>query len=430
MSPSPALSTGDSQTKGRLKRANGTSNARGATGAFQPPEVEALEDFKVRFCNGNGCSLATFDLMVQHGFEGQFPSVNGITKRSFWNQVRAILPNRDKRSVYRFMKRHFQASGQKSHQWTAEQEDELVALYKQHGPKWARIADEIGRSADDVVQRFKNRLEHRDTMNTGPWSDAEFDLMKTALRGAWSRLGEQGYDVGANIYEMDESLISWGQISTSMKHIRSRQQCADKWRGVKTTMTSLPGSQVNSRANSRSVSRSATPSSAQQPKGRRSDAWVRPGDDDSDAPGLEADKEAKNPTPAASSPLKQQNNAESSDGSSSDSEEYSTTSDSEEESESDAKAEKEPPMPTIKKEQETAPSESGSETGSSTNSDSDSDSDDSSSDGSDDEDNPKTVKVEGSDDVIPETPVVEREGASSAMSDASDSSDEESSDSE
>ncbi|KAL4952336.1 hypothetical protein BDW69DRAFT_167962 [Aspergillus filifer] len=269
---------GDSQAKGRLKRVNGTSNARGSTGAFQPSEVEALEDFKVRFCNGNGCSLATFDLMVQHGFEGPFPNVNGITKRSFWSQVRAILPDRDKRSVYRFMKRHFQASGQKSHQWTPEQEDELVALHKQHGPKWARIADELGRSADDVVQRWKNRLEHRDTMNTGPWSDAEFDLMKTALRDAWSKLGEQGYDVGANIYEMDESLISWGQISTSMKHIRSRQQCADKWRGVKATMTSLPGSQVNSRANSRSVSRSATPSSA--PKGRRSNAWVRPDDDD------------------------------------------------------------------------------------------------------------------------------------------------------
>ncbi|KAL4799754.1 hypothetical protein BDV19DRAFT_354715 [Aspergillus venezuelensis] len=253
-SPSPALSIGDSQTKGRLKRANGTSNARGATGAFEPSEVEALEDFKVRFCNGNGCSLATFDLMVQHGFEGPFPSVNGISKRSFWSQVRAILPDRDKRSVYRFMKRHFQASCQKSHQWTPEQEDELVALYKQYGPKWARIADEIGRSADDVVQRWKNRLEHRDTMNTGPWSDAEFELLKKALRDAWSKLGEQGYDVGANIYEMDESLISWGQISTSMNHIRSRQQCADKWRGVK----------------------------AQQPLGRRSNAWISPDEDDSD----------------------------------------------------------------------------------------------------------------------------------------------------
>ncbi|KAL5043524.1 hypothetical protein BDW71DRAFT_187873 [Aspergillus fruticulosus] len=278
-SPSPALSTGGSQAKGRLNRSNGAINAKGTTGAFLPHEVEALEDFKVEFCNANACSTTTFDLMVQHGKEGPFPGPNGIGKRTFWQQVHKILPGRDRRSVYRFMKRHFQASGQKPHEWTEEQEDELVVLYQQHGPKWAHIAEMLGRSGDDVVQRWKNRLEHRDTMKTGPWSDEETSQLKDALRSAWDKLRSEGIDVGENIYEMDESLISWSQISKSMRHARSRQQCADKWRRLK--LTAAGPSQANSRTNSRS----ATPHSAkpEYSKNYKSAAYVFSSEDESES---------------------------------------------------------------------------------------------------------------------------------------------------
>ncbi|KAL4751584.1 hypothetical protein BDW72DRAFT_173294 [Aspergillus terricola var. indicus] len=283
MSPSPALSVSGSQTKGRLNRSNGTVNAKGTTGAFLPHEVEALEDFKVEFCNANACSTTVFDLMVQHGNEGPFPGPSGIGKRTFWQQVHKILPGRDRRSVYRFMKRHFQASGQKPHEWTEEQEDELVVLYQQHGPKWAQIAEMLGRSGDDVVQRWKNRLEHRDTMKTGPWSDEETSQLKDALRAAWDKLRSEGINVGENIYEMDESLILWSQISKSMRHVRSRQQCADKWRRLK--LTAAGPSQANSRANSRVNSRSVTPHSAKpEPhKNYKSAAYVFSSEDESES---------------------------------------------------------------------------------------------------------------------------------------------------
>ncbi|CBF77137.1 hypothetical protein AN4618.2 [Aspergillus nidulans FGSC A4] len=283
VSPSPALSVGGTQTKGRLNRSNGTVNAKGTTGAFLPHEVEALEDFKVEFCNANACSTTVFDLMVQHGKEGPFPGPSGIGKRAFWQQVHKILPGRDRRSVYRFMKRHFQASGQKPHEWTEEQEDELVVLYQQHGPKWAHIAEMLGRSGDDVVQRWKNRLEHRDTMRTGPWSDEETNQLKDALRAAWDKLRSEGINVGENIYEMDESLILWSQISKSMRHVRSRQQCADKWRRLK--LTAAGSSQANSRANSRMNSRSVTPHSAKPEfhKNYKSAAYVFSSEDESES---------------------------------------------------------------------------------------------------------------------------------------------------
>ncbi|RDW72320.1 MYB DNA-binding domain protein [Aspergillus mulundensis] len=282
-SPSPVLSVGSSQAKGRLNRTNGVANAKGTTGAFLPDEVTALEDYKVQFCNSHRCPTATFDLMVQHGKEGPFPGPVGVPKRIFWQDIHKILPDRDRRSVYRFMKRHFQASDQKAHDWTEEQEDELVELYQKHGPKFAQIAEILGRGSDDVVQRWKNRLEHRDTMKTGAWSDEEMGLLKAALRAAWSKMKDNGYDVGENIFEMDESLISWSQISSSLEHVRSRQQCADKWRRYK-QLAVAPTSQPNSRATSRV--RSVTPSTKKRrthfARNRKSSAYVLNSDEESE----------------------------------------------------------------------------------------------------------------------------------------------------
>ncbi|KAJ0416843.1 hypothetical protein BJY00DRAFT_290963 [Aspergillus carlsbadensis] len=276
------------------------SNRNGTTGAFQPEEVEALEKFKVEFCNTNNCSLATFDQMVQHGMQGTFPGERWIGKRPFWKSAFEVLPDRDHRSVLRFMKRHFQGSDQKSHVWTEEQEAELVALIRQHGPKYALLADMLGRSSDDVVQRWKNRLEHRDKMKIGVWSEDELDALRSALTVAWTRSKGQGYDVGDNIYEMDESLISWGEVSKKMGHVRSRQQCADKWRRIKSKLS-------NSQPNSRSATPATSRRPSRGPSQFRSSRFVESDADDSDEQDDIADSQGKGSTSAHSprkSPIK------------------------------------------------------------------------------------------------------------------------------
>ncbi|PYI07251.1 hypothetical protein BO78DRAFT_341731 [Aspergillus sclerotiicarbonarius CBS 121057] len=206
-------------------------------GFFTAEEVKKLEKFKLKLCTTHGISNDTFDLMVQHSERDKstpFPChADVITKPTFWKEVYQIIPNRDKRSVYRFMRRHFQCSAQKPHHWTHEQDDELILLHNRHGPKWAYIAKMIGRSDDDVVQRWKNRLEHRRTMNRGPWSEVEVRALQEHLQFSWTAMKEIGHDVGRDIYEMDESLIAWGQVSNKMNNCRSRQQCADKWRKVR-----------------------------------------------------------------------------------------------------------------------------------------------------------------------------------------------------
>lgn len=214
-----------------------TNDTGKVTGFFTPDEVQALENFKVEFCNSNGLPGETFNRMVQHSDRdkgSEFPCESSITsKQDFWKSIYETIPNRDRRSVYRFMRRHFQASTQKPHEWTHEQDEELVSLHERYGPKWAQIAKLLGRSDDDVVQRWKNKLEHRDTMRRGPWLEQEVRGLQEALTNTWESLKRTGRDVGKDIYEMDETFIAWGVVSDYLQNCRSRQQCADKWRKVR-----------------------------------------------------------------------------------------------------------------------------------------------------------------------------------------------------
>jgi hypothetical protein len=206
-------------------------------GFFAPFEVSALETFKLQFCNEHAISSERFDRMVQHvdrRKDSGWPCDESIIKKpDFWQQIYDVLPSRDRRSVYRFMRRHFQDSSQKPHHWTHEQDDELIDLVGRYGPRFAHIAKILGRVEDDVVQRWKNRLEHRSTMRRGAWSEEEVRGLLDALQASWNNLKKDGQDVGGDIYEMDEGLISWGTVSNKLQNCRSRQQCADKWRKIR-----------------------------------------------------------------------------------------------------------------------------------------------------------------------------------------------------
>ncbi|RAL10315.1 MYB DNA-binding domain protein [Aspergillus homomorphus CBS 101889] len=208
----------------------------GKKGFFEADEIEKLEAFKLEFCTTHGQVADVFDSMVQHSDRDRqdWPVHNDIiTKSEFWKRVYETLPNRDKRSIYRFMRRHFQCSSQKPHQWTHEQDEELVSLHRLHGARWAYIARMLGRSDDDVVQRWKNRLQHRRTMNHGSWKEEEVRALLEAVQAAWHAMKAAGENVGRDIYEMDEFSIAWGPISDRMNNCRSRQQCADKWRKLR-----------------------------------------------------------------------------------------------------------------------------------------------------------------------------------------------------
>ena len=229
--------------KGRGFRIGGKSQQK--TGFFVEEEVKALEQFKIKFCNAHGVQGRVFDAMVQHSERGgdEWPLPTDVqSKNEFWNEIYALIPDRDRRSVYRFMRRHFQDTTQKAHVWTPEQDDELVRLHAQHGPKYALIAKLLGRSDDDVTQRWKNRLQHRATKRTGAWSEAELVTFVRSLEEYRKILIESSADpekAGKDIWEMDLKSISWGSISNGMENSRTRQQCADKWRKISKNIRNL-----------------------------------------------------------------------------------------------------------------------------------------------------------------------------------------------
>lgn len=235
--------------KGREKklrgpRIGGKDNDK-KIGFFTADEVNLLEGHKVLFCNTHNFANDTsrFDAMVQHSDRSgvDFPCPPEIcTKPNFWAEIYTLIPSRDRRSVYRFMRRHFQDSKQKAHDWTPEQDKELIELMELHPNKFAHIAKLLGRSDDDVTQRWKNRLQHRDKQNRGAWTEPELRGLQAAVQTAWKVNSMQAPNLaGKDVYQMDEKHVAWGAVSDSMNNARSRQQCADKWRKIRKHVLTL-----------------------------------------------------------------------------------------------------------------------------------------------------------------------------------------------
>ncbi|KAJ5748850.1 uncharacterized protein N7511_010546 [Penicillium nucicola] len=211
-------------------------------GFYTPEELEKIESHKVNFCKLHGISSLTFDELVHHSERGSqdwpLPTAT-ISKSEFWDEIYCLLPGRDRRSVYRFMRRHFQGSSQRAHDWSPEQDEELIELHESHGPKWTYIGRLLGRSDDDVWQRWKNKLRYKDTMNRGSWSEEEAKLFLEAMQAVWESLShtlnkeEKRKSLGKDFYEMDETLVPWGTISAALDNKRSEQQCSDKFRKLR-----------------------------------------------------------------------------------------------------------------------------------------------------------------------------------------------------
>jgi hypothetical protein len=226
----------------RGSRIGGKSNMK--VGFFVKEEVAKLEAFKVAFCNTHGFSdHKKFDEMIQHSERdgGDWPCPADVcTKSEFWTEIYNLVPDRDRRSLYRFMRRHFQDSTQKPHEWTEDQDKELVALMSQHKGKWAYVAKLLGRSDDDVTQRWKNQLEHRGKMNRGKWGEEELRSLLDEIQKVWDRVyASDGDAAGKDMYELEEKHLRWGIISDQLGNVRSRQQCADKWRKIRRSVEQM-----------------------------------------------------------------------------------------------------------------------------------------------------------------------------------------------
>lgn len=103
------------------------------------------------------------------------------------------------------------------------------------GPKWEQVSTQVGRTAADCRDRYRNHIEHGTSKTTGQLYN--FTIRSSLLRhwiGPWSKEEEEKLTkiVQAITAEMGSSPdqdVFWSIVSQKMDHKRSRQQCRTKW---------------------------------------------------------------------------------------------------------------------------------------------------------------------------------------------------------
>lgn len=205
----------------RLKAKSGTrtSSDNKKTGRFSKKENQEMERFKQGWCVQYQIDERTFNNCINRRRKSGFPPSVDFTKSQMLEEFLEVLPDRDKRSMFRYKERNWQNVEATPYEWTNEQDRELQALVEEHGSKWTTIADHLGRGQDDVAQRWRNHIANKDTMRTGNWSGEEIQELRNAIEDA-------SYSAGDNL-TVDQ--ISWDSVSKMMRGSRTAQQCAGKW---------------------------------------------------------------------------------------------------------------------------------------------------------------------------------------------------------
>ncbi|PGG97881.1 hypothetical protein AJ79_09053 [Helicocarpus griseus UAMH5409] len=239
--PSQQQQTGRNQraanSSSRAKKPRKPKDKPAQTGRHSTAEQAAVEEFKRQLCHAHGLSGEDFGRMVQHceTIPGDFPCPESImTRTEFWDNLYALMPGRKHKDVQRYMRSHYVAGSEKPRQWTRAQDDELAALYAEHGNDFAKIARILGRARDDVNTRFRKHVQHRDTQLRGPWTDEECARLESAVQ-QWrdeQLLPDDTADpsLGDDIYQIDPHDILWTRVSALMGHTRTREQCSSKWK--------------------------------------------------------------------------------------------------------------------------------------------------------------------------------------------------------
>ena len=82
-------------------------------------------------------------------------------KKFSWKQIARCLNKRSPRQC-RERWNHYLSKNIDSTEWTAEEDELLLSLYKEYGPKWTKIADNIkGRTSVNVKNRYALLTRHK-----------------------------------------------------------------------------------------------------------------------------------------------------------------------------------------------------------------------------------------------------------------------------
>lgn len=81
-----------------------------------------------------------------------------LKKEKFFKLLSSVLPNRSPESCYKFVLRNFNSLNHQGN-WTEEEVDKLKSLIEKYGRKWTLIGKELGRTSDNVYDKFRSMGE-------------------------------------------------------------------------------------------------------------------------------------------------------------------------------------------------------------------------------------------------------------------------------
>lgn len=197
---------------------------QGVTGPFSESEVQKLQNWRDTFCEDHSITTEQFnDIMTDtlKRQKGERWNWRFISMKDFLNEYYDVLPNRNRRSMMRYRERNFQnLEGSKN--WTAQDDEELLRLYKQLGPKWTEIGQRMTRTFDAVAQRWRHKLRHGH-IEKGEWTSEEKAKFSKAIEEVRRQSGPAADSEGWH--------IPWNRVSEKVG-TRSAIQCSNHYRAA------------------------------------------------------------------------------------------------------------------------------------------------------------------------------------------------------
>lgn len=164
-----ANGTGNPKTKKR-KSAGPSKNPRPATpqptGAFSIQELTILNDFRDYCQRERGMSHHDFNEQIQSNAR----DVKNL--KPFWDEIIALVPNRNRQAVQKFCRRRFHNYGKRG-SWTLKEDRALCKAFDEHGKAWKKVAKAISRHPEDCRDRWRNRLKKQGQRSTEGWTLTE-----------------------------------------------------------------------------------------------------------------------------------------------------------------------------------------------------------------------------------------------------------------
>lgn len=149
--------------------------------------------------------------------------------KEFWEEIKQIELIRKWETICRHIRSKYHTY--KRGGWTKDEDDKLKRLFDLHPRKWKLISQIMGdRSMQDVTNRWRDYVQHRDRRNTSTWSQDEESLLVRAITTVIQKDEDYRAEVGKPpLDDYTHKDINWAQVCTEMGDIRSRLQSQVKW---------------------------------------------------------------------------------------------------------------------------------------------------------------------------------------------------------